>query len=320
MYLPVPLWGYMVDRYTPRPASLLSAVFFGSGYILAAFVYRAGPPSASGYPFPIMVLAFILIGLGTVSMYISAVTTCAKNFGRGRHKGFALAMPIAAFGLSGLWQSQIGSRLLYERLPNGRRGDVDLFQYFIFLAVTLSVVGLIGGVALKVVNEEELIDDAVEELERSGLLEDSAFFEPLRRSLEGGGLTYGTMSDRPRTARTISSLTREAEDWKSREEEERRKKTWLLNGETRRFLGDSTMWWLAAGFFLVSGPGEAFINNVRLAVLPVQLYGTNTMEFSSAPSSRPSLPPPLQLPPSLPQRTSPSWPSPQPSHVSSQVY
>ena len=49
---------------------------------------------------------------------------------------------------------------------------------------------------------------------------------------------------------------------KRREEDEARKKTWLLNEETSRFLTDHTMWWLAAGFLLVTGPGEAFINNV----------------------------------------------------------
>jgi hypothetical protein len=68
------------------------------------------------------------------------------------------------------------------------------------------------------------------------------------------------------------------EDAKAHEEEEARKKTWLLNEETSRFLKDHTMWWLAAGFFFVSGmspvldtttksnkrtgPGEAFITNL----------------------------------------------------------
>jgi hypothetical protein len=42
--------------------------------------------------------------------------------------------------------------------------------------------------------------------------------------------------------------------------EERKK--WLLNEETRLFLGDHTMWWLTAGFFFVTGPGESYINNL----------------------------------------------------------
>ncbi|RJE17363.1 transporter, partial [Aspergillus sclerotialis] len=61
------------------------------------------------------------------------------------------------------------------------------------------------------------------------------------------------MSDEEREARRIKE---------EKEEEERRKKNWLLNYETRLFLKDQTMWWLALGFFLVTGPGEAYINNL----------------------------------------------------------
>ncbi len=260
MYLPVPLFGYLCDRYSPAPLSLFAGVVFGCGYLLAAFTYRQGPSVAAGgegWPFGAMVVAFIGIGMGTSCMYLSAVTTCAKNFGRGRHKGFALAMPIAAFGLSGMWQSQIGSRLLYEVDEGGKRGDVDVFKYFLFLGITLLAVGLIGAVGLQIVDEEALIDDAVEQLERSGLLEDSAFFRPstLDRS-------YGTLEGRGSSDEAQERLQSDDDEAKRLADEEKRKKTWLLNEETRLFLGDPTMWWLAAGFFLVTGPGEAFINNL----------------------------------------------------------
>ncbi|KAK4947271.1 hypothetical protein LTR66_014207 [Elasticomyces elasticus] len=182
-------------------------------------------------------------------MYLSAVSTCAKNFGRGKHKGIALALPIAAFGLSGMWQSQIGEHLLLEKRPDGRKGTVDVYRYFLFLGCLLLIVGLIGVFALKVVDEDEMIDEAVDELERSGLLEDSDFFH--RTSGHG----YGTIQDG-------EQQPVEEGEQELHEEEERRKKTWLLNSETRRFLSDHTMWWLAAGFFLVTGPGEAFINNL----------------------------------------------------------
>ncbi|KAI9721967.1 MAG: hypothetical protein M1812_001925 [Candelaria pacifica] len=260
LYLPVPVFGYLCDRYTPGPLSLGAGILFGFGYLLAALTYRQGPPVASGghgWPLGVMVLAFVCIGMGTSSMYLSAVTTCAKNFGRGKHKGFALAMPIAAFGLSGMWQSQIGSHLLYEREPDGTKGDVDVFQYFLFLGITLLCVGLIGAIGLKVMDEEEMIDEAVEELERSGLLEDSAFFQ--RGAIDQG---YGTVGQRRLSSEEVEILRRDAEETKKREDEEKKKKTWLLNEETRRFLTDHTMWWLAAGFFLVTGPGEAFINNL----------------------------------------------------------
>lgn len=265
LYLPVPLWGLMCDRYGPGWPSLLSGIFFGLGYLLAAFAYKSGPPPVAGgdgWPYWVMILAFVAIGTSTSCMYLSAVTTCAKNFGRGKNKGIALALPIGCFGLSGMWQSQVGSQILYEKKPDGSKGDVDVHRYFLFLAIYLLVTGIIGFFALRVVGEEELIDEAVDELEQSGLLDGSEFFQ---RMTSSGHIGYGTITangERRLSDGEVDELRRRAEEEKQRREEEQRKKTWLLNEETRRFLADRTMWWLAAGFFLVTGPGEAFINNL----------------------------------------------------------
>lgn len=273
MYLPVPLFGYLCDRYSPSPLAMFSGLVFGIGYLLAAFTYHSGPPvdaGGSGWPFWVMIVAFIAIGMGTSCMYLAAVATCAKNFGRGKHKGIMLAVPIAAFGLSGMWQSQLGTYLFYERLEDGSHGDLDVFQYFVFLALLLLGIGIIGTFALRIVEDDDkYIDETVEELERSGLLEESDFFQPrneIRQAVE-----YGTFSDAlDEEESTLSDEEREQQRLeKEREEEERRKKNWLLNYETRVFLQDNTMWWLAAGFFLVTGPGESYINNVSLSkVLP----------------------------------------------------
>lgn len=267
MYLPVPVFGYVCDRVGPAPLSFFSAIIFGLGYTLAAFTYRSGAsevgiPEAQqgGWPFAVMVVAFVAIGMGTTSMYLSAVTTCAKNFGRGKHKGLALAAPIAAFGLSGMWQSQVGSRVLYETLPNGERGDVDAFKYFLFLAVTLFAAGLLGTVGLRVVDEVELIDDALEALEESGLLEDSAFFREEANTRNYGSITDHDASDDTTSTRRLAAAAKAREA--AREARDARKKTFLLNEETRIFLNDHTMWLLALGLFLVTGPGEAFINNL----------------------------------------------------------
>ncbi|OCK78916.1 MFS monocarboxylic acid transporter-like protein [Lepidopterella palustris CBS 459.81] len=280
MYLPVPAFGYLCDRLGPGVPSLLSGFFFGLGYLLAAFAYRSGPPPSDGgygWPFGVMVVAFVAVGMGTSCMYLSAVTTCAKNFGRGSAKGVALAVPIAAFGLSGMWQSQVGSRLMFERNPDGSKGDVDVFRFFLFLGITLLVVGLIGSLTLRIVDEEEMIDEAVEELERSGLLAQDEFFS---RAANIHG--YGALDTRDLSDSQFDFLRTEAERLKLHTEEEARKKTWLLNEETRRYLTDHTMWWLAAGFFLVTGPGEAFINNLGTII------GTLTPSYAS--SSPPTSP------------------------------
>ncbi|GAB1735953.1 hypothetical protein NU219Hw_g5286t1 [Hortaea werneckii] len=272
MYLPVPLFGFLCDRFGPGVPSLLAGVLFGLGYVLAAFTYASGPPPSAGgdgRPYWSMILAFIPIGCGTSCMYLSAVTTCAKNFGRGKYKGLALALPIACFGLSGMWESQVGSQLLYERLPGGGKGEVDVYRFFLFLGCFLLAAGAVGFFALRIVGEEELIDEAVEELEASGLLEDSAFFQPSNRDVTArhtgvDQLAYGTLptGDRRLSAEEVDELHQKAAEHRAYLAEQDRKKAWLLNEETRRFLTDKTMWWLAAGFFLVTGPGEAFINNL----------------------------------------------------------
>lgn len=262
LYLPVPLFGYLADRYGPRVPSLLAGFFFGIGYLLAAFTYKSGPPPSGGgdgWPYWIMILAFIPIGCGTSCMYLSGVTTCAKNFGRGKYKGIALALPIACFGLSGMWQAQVGSNLLNETKPDGSKGDVDVHRYFLFLGIMLLIMGVIGFFLLNVVGEDAYIDEAVDELERSGWLDESEFFQRSLTSNSEGQAGYGTMDNGE--VETASMRHRDEEE-KARKLEEHRKKTWLLNEETRRFLSDGTMWWLAAGFFLVTGPGEAFINNL----------------------------------------------------------
>lgn len=268
MYLPVPFWGYLCDRYGPGIPSLLSGIFFGLGYLLAAFAYKSGPPPSAdgdGWPYWVMILAFVGVGFGTSCMYLSAVTTCAKNFGRGKHKGLALALPIACFGLSGMWQAQVGSNFLYETRPDGRKGEVDVHRYFLFLGVFLLVVGIIGFGALRIVGEDELIEEAIDELEQSGLLEESEYYQTLVHQAQENG--YGTINgDRRLSDEEFDEIRRKASELEARKSEEQRKKTWLLNGETRRFLGDSTMWWLAAGFFLVTGPGEAFINNLGTVI------------------------------------------------------
>jgi MFS family permease len=193
MYLPVPVFGFVCDRYGPSKLSLLSTAFFGPGYALAAAAY------ARGWDYRVMVVAFALVGMGTSSMYFSGVTTCAKNF-TGR-RGLALALPIAAFGLSSLWQAQLVSRVFTTTA-----GELQVENVFLFFTVSLVAVGLWGSVGLRIDSKDA-----------------------------GDG-----------------------------EDDEDDEKGWV-NADTRAFLQDRSMWWFAGGVFLVTGPGEAFINNVTLS-------------------------------------------------------
>lgn len=263
LYLPISVMGYVCDRVGVAPLALLSAVLFGGGYGLAAGIYKKldyeyntlgkSHGAENGWSYPLMVLAFVMIGAGTCAMYISSVSTCAKNFGKGKYRGLALAMPITGFGLSGMWLSQFASRFLYEKNPDGSKGDVDVFRFFVFLAALLFVIGILGVFTLKVVDEQDLIEEAIEELEQSGLLDGSSLLarSESRRSVSG----YGAIP------------TNAEEDGEEVVGDDARwKKNWVLNAETRRFLGDHTMWPFALAFLLMIGPGEAFINNLGTVI------------------------------------------------------
>lgn len=259
LYLPISVMGYVCDRVGVSPLSLLSALLFGTGYGTAAFIYRKldmefnllkrphGPGNEWSYP--AMIFAFICIGSGTCAMYIASVSTCAKNFGKGQYRGLALAMPIAGFGLSGMWLSQVGSRFLYETKPDGSKGEVDVFRFFVFLAVVLAIMGVVGTFLLRVVDEQDLIEEAIEELETSGLLDGSSL---LSRSQRGYGAAGASQVDEALEP--------------SKDDDARWKKNWVLNAETRQFLTDHTMWPFAVAFLLMVGPAEAFINNLGTVI------------------------------------------------------
>lgn len=253
--LPFLLIGYLCDRTGPAFASFLSAIFFGFGYILAAFTYKIGANGAHGHTRAqvqsiwVMVIAFIFIGVATTFMYLSSLTTCAKNFQKSKYRGFALSTPIAAYGLSGLWQSQVGSRLFYERTPEGGKGDVDVFKFFIFLAFILLIAGLTGSLLLKIVDGDDLIEEAAEQIERSGLLENN---ESPRDGLDDYIINSNAINYEGVEVRREMNHKKGAKF----------KKGYYLNKEAAAFFKDPTMWWFAAGFFLVSGPGDAFITNL----------------------------------------------------------
>ncbi|OAA78629.1 MFS monocarboxylic acid transporter [Akanthomyces lecanii RCEF 1005] len=262
LYLPISVMGYACDRAGPAPLSLLAALLFATGYGTAATLYRKldieynvlgkSPERGNEWSYPLMVFAFVCIGAGTCAMYISAVSTCAKNFGKGKYRGLALALPITAFGISGMWISQCASRFLYTLRPDGSKGDVDVFRFFIFLAFLLLAVGVLGFFTLQVVDEQDLIEEAIEELEQSGLLDDRSLLRRAER-------TYGTNT--PGTPASLESAPLLAGSFRD-DDDAKWKKNWILNAETRRFLADHTMWPFALAFLLMVGPGEAFINNL----------------------------------------------------------
>ncbi|KAF5019454.1 hypothetical protein F66182_8536 [Fusarium sp. NRRL 66182] len=256
LYLPIFIVGYICDRVGLKPLALAGGILFGIGYGIAAAVYRSLDLEFRGHPgervngdwsLPLMMFAFVCIGVATCALYMASVSSCAKNFGKGRYRGLALATPITCFGLSPMWLSQAGTRLFTEKRSDGSRGDLDVFRYFLFLGVLLFSMGILGTFTLQVVDEDDLIEEAIEELEHSGLLDGSSLLGRSERN-------YGaTASGGETESSTLLDPSIDDAKWK---------KNWVLNAETRAFLSDRTMWPFALAFVLIVGPGEAFINNL----------------------------------------------------------
>lgn len=235
----VPIFGGICDRFGPAKLSLLSSLFFGPAYLLAAYAFD------NKLPFYVMLFAFVLIGCGTSSMYFSGVTTCAKNF-TGNNRGIALALPTAAFGLSSLWEAQFVSRMFGGDGGEGTTGGLQLGRAFVFFAGVLTTVGVMGGCGLTILPTVEDVMVADTEAHNGQVVEETTSL--LRDVGEGRRLFYGTNEEE------VGVLAKQAEG------------AWL-NNKTREFLSDQTMWWFATGVFLATGPGESFFNNVCHSLL-----------------------------------------------------
>lgn len=248
----------------------MSAFFSGGGYFLAALAYHHGPPEQGGWPVWVMVIGFLGVGLGTGTIVLSSVTACSKNFGKSRYRGLAVASPIAALGLSGVWISQVGGRCLTEPGSGGRAGNVDVYRYFLFLSGLAIGVALVGAVALHVVNEEELIEEAAANQMEIEHLEETPLF-------------HHSPHDRPANYRTVSeSRSLNPSDHNYKPMLDASKKTLVLNIETRRFLADPAMWLLAVGFFFISGTGESFMSNFGTIILSLYPPSTQIPPSNSA--------------------------------------
>ncbi|CAI4220147.1 unnamed protein product [Parascedosporium putredinis] len=297
LYLPVPFLGYVCDRFGTKPLSAFAALLFGLGYGLAAFIYRqiedrnsrngdpvpppgspapprAGQEEQGGPDIPAdgdLVRAHRRRHVRHVPHrrgYLRQEFRQGPAQGpraRHAHRRLRAERHVAVPG---------GQPRVYERLPGGERGDVDVFRFFVFLACLLVAVGVAGAFTLRVVDEQDLIDDAIEELENSGFLDGGPLLAN-RSNGTGYGSINGAAAAGVDTDDEAAALLDPAKDLDDGDDDDAQwKKNWVLNAETRRFLADKTLWCFALGFLLMIGPGEAFINNLGTVI--GTLYPPNT--------------------------------------------
>ncbi|KAJ6264926.1 hypothetical protein Dda_1079 [Drechslerella dactyloides] len=243
MYLLVPIFGWICDNFGPDRLSIVSVFMFVPGYLFAAYCYT------NKLPFTAMFFAFFLIGGGTVSMYLTGITTCAKNFTKKR--GLALAIPISAFGLSPFWMSQVANAAFVKESEDGDGLiELDIKGVYTFFAIYLLAVGLLGSLFLKVYPDPDL-DEITLRGETAPLLASSP--TAAEHTEYGAAVLSSDPADIPPVV-----------------------KRRLLNDDTRNFLSDPTMWWFAAGVFLTAGPGESFINNMGALIKTIQPASSST--------------------------------------------
>lgn len=144
MYFPVPVLGYMGDRHGQSKLALLSVALFTPSYLYAAFAVRTERSHRE------LAVCFALIGCATSALYVSTVVSCAKMFPRST--GFALSAPIAAYGISSLWEAQAIATWFAEttRSSESAEKSVDIASAYIFLAALLCFAGFLSFAAAKV--------------------------------------------------------------------------------------------------------------------------------------------------------------------------
>ncbi|CAG8441781.1 6477_t:CDS:10 [Ambispora leptoticha] len=152
LYLMGPLTGWFLDKYGPRWSCILAAICIFSGYTLMGFTYNHILPNSS---FILMATYYGLVGAGLSFSCMAALNVVAKNFEK--HRGTALGIPSAFFGLSAFLLSQYSEIFLVDS-----KGRLDVFKLLLSLGIAFGIANIISTAWLRIIPsrvEEEVIVD-----------------------------------------------------------------------------------------------------------------------------------------------------------------
>ncbi|KAI8842999.1 major facilitator superfamily domain-containing protein [Chytridium lagenaria] len=138
LYLSGPVFGYLVDRNSPRVIVGFSGLSIFLGYISMALAY-------DGYIFGhylLISLSYALVGVGSSGILNGCLATNMRSF-NSRDHGFAVGMSVAFFGLSAFIFSQLSALFMLpiESLLLDTKKALDTFSFLCFIAFTT------GGIA-----------------------------------------------------------------------------------------------------------------------------------------------------------------------------
>lgn len=178
LYLTVPILGAICDTQGPRVIAAYASILALPAYYVASLAY------AKHWPPSVLVVCYACLGSATVALYLSGLSTVAKNHPDSR--GLSMAVVTSAFGLSSLWEAQV-----VDRLYRDRGGQIKVEAMYISFGLLLSLVGLFSACTLRNIDQIQPGDngarvaaeynsesDDEEANERSTLLTGSAILEP----------------------------------------------------------------------------------------------------------------------------------------------
>ncbi|KAJ3502323.1 hypothetical protein NLJ89_g8942 [Agrocybe chaxingu] len=174
------LVGTVIDRYGPGVCSLISALSFSSGFGGFAFeVYRnpdALPESATAL-FYRFTFFFLLVGLGTVFGYFSALFAASKSFPN--YSGVASGTSMAFFGLSPLCFSVIASAFFTDSA-----GALNVTRYMSSIALLTAIVYTLGFINMRAVPRSSDTVIHVESDDHEGHHEEERPLLPPKRAVD----------------------------------------------------------------------------------------------------------------------------------------
>ncbi|GMM32307.1 hypothetical protein DAMA08_050520 [Martiniozyma asiatica (nom. inval.)] len=130
--------GLFIDKFGITFAILLGAILESLGFLILYLNFKN-----AWHQFPLLCLAMISIGWGSVLAYFSTLKAATLNFPK--HRGMANAVPVSAYGLAALFYAFISTELF--------KGDIEGLLKFI--AVFSGVIIGLGAIFINIYEDEK---------------------------------------------------------------------------------------------------------------------------------------------------------------------
>lgn len=223
LYLTVPFLGIVCDNKGPRFVAAYAAVLAFPAYFIASVAYDRRWNSW------ILVVCYAVLGSATVALYLSGLSTVAKNHPNAR--GLSMAIVTASFGLSSLWLTQVVDNLY--RHPT--TGEIKMRAMYLSFGALMSLVGLFSACTLRLTEGSHAKTRSRADIRPAS----SSFADDDDNSDNNDDDEY----DEETPLMTASAILEPSDKLSPME-------------RMKAFLRDHSSWWYYLAFILLAGPGE----------------------------------------------------------------